>query len=44
MIDDGELVLGLERLLEGADVAPERLILEVVPSGPPPGRSWTRRW
>ena len=30
MIDDGELVLGLERLLEGADVAPERLILEVV--------------
>jgi diguanylate cyclase len=37
MIDDGELVLGLERLLEGADVAPERLILEVVPSGPAAG-------
>ena len=37
MIDDGELVLGLERLLESADVAPERLILEVVPSGPAAG-------
>jgi diguanylate cyclase (GGDEF)-like protein len=37
MIDDGELVLGLERLLEQADVAPERLTLEVVPSGPSAG-------
>jgi diguanylate cyclase (GGDEF)-like protein len=37
MIDDGELVYGLERLLESAGIAPERLTLEVVPSGPGAG-------
>lgn len=37
MIDDGELVLGIERLLAGSGIAPERLTLEVVPSGPGAG-------
>lgn len=34
MIDDGELIAGLERLLEDTGIEPERLTLEVVPSGP----------
>ena len=37
MIDDGELVAGLERLLRKSEIAPERLTLEVVPSGPGAG-------
>lgn len=37
MIDDGELIAGLERLLEDAGIEPERLTLEVVPSGPGAG-------
>ena len=37
MVDDGELITGLERLLESAGIAPERLTLEVVPSGPGAG-------
>ncbi len=37
MIDDGELIAGLEDLLEKAEIAPERLTLEVVPSGPGAG-------
>jgi EAL domain-containing protein (putative c-di-GMP-specific phosphodiesterase class I) len=37
MIDDGELIAGLEDLLEKAEMAPERLTLEVVPSGPGAG-------
>lgn len=37
MIDDGELVMGLERLLESTGVAPERLTLEIIPSGPAAG-------
>ena len=37
MVDDGELVLGLERVLEEAGISPERIILEVVPSGPAAG-------
>ena len=37
MVDDGELVLGLERLFEEAGISPERIILEVVPSGPAAG-------
>ena len=37
MIDDGELIAGLEDLLEKAQMAPERLTLEVVPSGPGAG-------
>jgi diguanylate cyclase (GGDEF)-like protein len=37
MIDDGELIAGLEDLLEKAQMAPERLTLEVVPSGPSAG-------
>jgi diguanylate cyclase (GGDEF)-like protein len=34
MVDDGELVIGLERLLDEVGIPPERLTLEVVPSGP----------
>lgn len=37
LVDDGELVMGLERLLEDTGVAPARLTLEVVPSGPSAG-------
>ena len=37
MIDDGELITGLERLLEDTGIAPERLTLEIVPSGPGAG-------
>ena len=37
MIDDGELIAGLELLLDKAGIAPERLTLEVVPSGPGAG-------
>ena len=37
MIDDGELIAGLERLLEEAEIAPDRLTLEIVPSGPGAG-------
>ncbi len=37
MIDDGELIAGLETLLDKAGIAPERLTLEVVPSGPGAG-------
>jgi len=37
MIDDGELISGLERLLEDTGIEPERLTLEVVPSGPGAG-------
>lgn len=37
MVDDGELVLGIEQLLSESGVAPERLTLEVVPSGPGAG-------
>jgi diguanylate cyclase (GGDEF)-like protein len=37
MVDDSELVTGIERLLEGSKVAPRRLTLEIVPSGPGAG-------
>ena len=37
MADDGELIAGLERLLDNAGIAPERLTLDVVPSGPGAG-------
>ncbi len=37
MIDDGELIAGLEALLDTSGIAPERLTLEVVPSGPGAG-------
>lgn len=37
MIDDGELIAGLERLLEEVGVEPPRLTLEIVPSGPGAG-------
>jgi predicted signal transduction protein with EAL and GGDEF domain len=37
MIDDGELIAGLEALLDKSGIAPERLTLEVVPSGPGAG-------
>src|SRR4029078_2994607 len=37
MSDDGELIAGLADLLEKAGMAPERLTLEVVPSGPGAG-------
>ncbi len=37
MIDDGALVMGLERLLDGSGIEPERLTIEVVPSGPGAG-------
>jgi diguanylate cyclase (GGDEF)-like protein len=37
MVDDGELITGLERLLVKAGIAPERLTLDVVPSGPGAG-------
>jgi diguanylate cyclase (GGDEF)-like protein len=37
MIDDGELITGLERLLEDTGIAPERLTLEIIPSGPGAG-------
>ena len=37
MVDDGELVMGLERLLDETGVSPERLTLEIVPSGPGTG-------
>ena len=37
MIDDGELIAGLERLLEDVGVEPSRLTLEIVPSGPGAG-------
>lgn len=37
MVDDGELITGLQRLLNRAGIAPERLTLDVVPSGPGAG-------
>jgi diguanylate cyclase (GGDEF)-like protein len=37
MVDDGELIAGIETLLGKAGIAPERLTLEVVPSGPGAG-------
>ena len=37
MIDDGELIAGLEALLHTSGIAPDRLTLEVVPSGPGAG-------
>jgi diguanylate cyclase (GGDEF)-like protein len=37
MIDDGELITGLERLLEDTGIAAERLTLEIIPSGPGAG-------
>ena len=37
MVDDGELITGLEKLLDKAGIAPERLTLDVVPSGPGAG-------
>jgi diguanylate cyclase (GGDEF)-like protein len=37
MVDDGELVDGLDRLLRESGIAPDRLTLEVVPSGPGAG-------
>ena len=37
MVDDGELIAGIEDLLEKAGIAPERLTLDVVPSGPGAG-------
>jgi EAL domain-containing protein (putative c-di-GMP-specific phosphodiesterase class I) len=37
MIDDGELIAGLEALLHKSGIAPDRLTLEVVPSGPGAG-------
>jgi EAL domain-containing protein (putative c-di-GMP-specific phosphodiesterase class I) len=42
MIDDPELVEGLERLLESRHVDPRRLTLEVVPSGPGAGSELDR--
>ena len=39
MLDDEELVTGLRGLLETVGVEPERLTLEVVPSGPGAGSS-----
>lgn len=37
MLDDASLVGGLETLLERSSIAPERLTLEIVPSGPGAG-------
>jgi len=37
MVDDGELVAGLERLFADVGVEPDRLTLEIVPSGPGAG-------
>ncbi len=37
MLDDADLVNGLETLLDRSSIAPERLTLEIVPSGPGAG-------
>ena len=42
MIDDSELVTGIDRLLEATGVDPARLTLEIVPSGPGAGSQLDR--
>jgi diguanylate cyclase (GGDEF)-like protein len=42
MVDDAELVAGLASLLETRDVEPQRLTLEIVPSGPGAGSELDR--
>ena len=42
LVDDPELVLGLEQLLDGSHVDPQRLTLEIVPSGPGAGSELDR--